>query len=304
MAVGIAALTILIIYRYYICQKNIFFTEYEGTYENEHTTIYKYNSRINAVIEIGSVQGKLQDCVINGDETYITGIIKDESFEIIRYDLDTKSIETLEAANKIASLTDNSVIKSKVLLYSGGDKIYVPYRDKNQDEKWLFYDLNTGQYDIVEGETSMSLTIHNGNMWYIADNGTMCTGTLYQYNLESKERNQIMESVSYDSVIMPETGLVAYTKGNSIKEIYLYDMKTQENSCIARGGWNTYYGDLLWTNSRWSDNGREFFFVKSFPGLFNESTERLMIYDVLTHRSRCIYKASMTTNNFQYVMKR
>lgn len=303
VTVGIIVLVVLIVYRYHIRQKNVFFLEYEGEYEKDYTIIYRYNSRINTVMEIGRVQGKLHDCVINSDETYITGLIyKEVSYDgvkIVRYDLVTGTVETLDAAEKIAALTDNHAGLVNSLIYNEGNKIFVNYKDENEDRKWLLYDLTTDQYDIVEGESGQFLTIHNNSLWYIADNGT-----LYQYDLESKEKTKIMASAQSDSVVMPEMGLVAYTKGLYNDKIYLYDMRTQEDSYIARGGWNTYYGDLIWTNSRWSDNGREFFYIKSFPGLFNESTERLMIYDVLTGSSRCIYMARMTTNDFQYILKR
>lgn len=297
---GIIDLTVLIVNLYYARQENIFFTEYDGTYDKECTTIYQYNSRINATVEIGKVQGNLNDCVINDEETFITGISKsdDEGFEILRYDLATKSVETLDAAKEIAALIDNTAMASKILLYSGGDKVFVSYIDNRDGIKWLFYDLNSGRYDICKGESGRCWTIHNGSLWYIS-NGAIC-----QYDMESKEKTPIAKAVFSDYVVMPETGLVAYTMGNSIKKIYLYDIRTQKSNCIARGGWNTYYGVLLWTNSRWSDNGREFFYVKSFPGFFNASIERLMVYDVLTCRSRCIYRSNMTTNYFQYVMKR
>lgn len=301
---GIIVSVVLIICKIYESQENIFFLEYENEYVKDDTIIYQYNSRNNTVVEIGRVQGKLQNCVINSDETYITGVICDEDFEIVRYDLVTGTVETLDAARKINTLTDNHAGYSNSLIYNEGNKIFVSFKDKNEDRKWLLYDLTTDQYDIDEGESIWFLTIQNNNLWYIADSEEWYRGPLYQYNLESKEKTKIMESAHYDSVVMPEMGLVAYTKGLYKKEIYLYDMRTQETSYIARGGWNTYFGDLDRTHSRWSDNGREFFYIKSFPGLFNESTEQLMIYNVITQSSRCIYKVKMTMHDFQYVMKR
>lgn len=122
---GIIDLTVLIVNLYYARQENIFFTEYDGTYDKECTTIYQYNSRINATVEIGKVQGNLYDCVINDEETFITGISKsdDEGFEILRYDLATKSVETLDAAKEIAALIDNTAMASKILLYNGASCI-------------------------------------------------------------------------------------------------------------------------------------------------------------------------------------
>lgn len=319
---GVIDLAIMSVYRYYVRQENIFFLEYENEYEKDDTIIYKYNSINDSVIEIGKMKGKLQDCVINKDETYITGVIYDEVYdegvEIVRYDLVNGTVETLDVVSKISALTGNKAGWYCSLIYDGGNKFFISFEDENGDEKWLLYDLTTDQYDIVEGEngTIWYLEIRDDNLWYIAYDWTLC-----QYDLETKERTKIMKSARYNSVIMPETGLVAYKKSLSnevmpemglmgyIKAlphegIYLYNTKTQKSSCIAWGGWNIYYGDFLWTDSRWSDNGREFFYIKSFPGFFNASTERLMIYDVLTHRSRCIYKVKMTLHDFQYVMKR
>lgn len=299
---GIIVSVVLILCKIFESQENIFFTEYEGEYEKDDTIIYRYNSKSNSVVEIGRVQGKLHDCVINSDETYITGLIyKEVSYDgvkIVRYDLATGAVETLDATEKIAALTGNHASLINSLIYDGGNKIFVDFQDKNGGIKWLLYDLTTDQYDIVTGQGVWSLTIHNNKLWYVVNSN------MYQYDLESKERTKIMESAQSDSVVMPEMGLVAYTKGLYNDKIYLYDMRTQETSYIAEGGWNTYYGELTWTNSRWSDNGREFFYIESFPELFNASTERLMIYNVITRSSRCIYKAKMTTHEFQYVLKR
>lgn len=319
---AVVDLTTLIVYRYYIRQENIFFLEYENEYEKDDTIIYRYNSRNNTVVEVGRVKGKLQDCVINSDETYITGVIYDEVYdvgvEIVRYDLDVGTVETLNVASKILALTGNMAGWYCSLIYDGGNKFFISFEDEKGNEKLLLYDLDTDLYEIVEGEngTIWYLDICDGNLWYIADDWT-----LYQYDLESKEKIKVMKPARYNSAVMPETGLVAYKKSLSnevmpemglvgyikalSKEaIYLYNMRTQKSSCIALGGWNTYFGDFLWTDSRWSDNGREFFYIKSFPGFFNASTDRLMVYDVLTHRSRCIYKVKMTLHEFRYVLKR
>ena len=298
MIAGIIVSVVLILCKIYESQENIFFTEYENEYEKDDTIIYRYNSKSNSVVEIGRVQGKLENCVINSDETYITGVIYDEVFEIVRYDLVAGTFEMLDAAEKIAALTDNHVGCSNSLIYDGGNKIFVTFKDKNGGRKWLLYDLTTDQYDIVTGEDIWSMTIHNNSLWYVANSN------LYQYDFESKEKTKIMKSAQSDSVVMPEMGLVAYTKDIHRKEIYFYDMRTQERYCVVEGGWNTVYGDLDWTNSRWSDNGREFFYIEYFPGFFNAATTKLMVYNVITRSSRCIYKAKMTMHEFQYVLKR
>lgn len=297
VAAGLIVSGVLLIHIFFGPQENIFFLEYENEYEKEDTIIYQYNSKSKTVVEIGRVQGQLQDCVINSDETYITGVIYDGDFEIVRYDLATGTVEMLDAARKIDILTDNRWYNTWI--YNEGNKIFVNYKDGNDRTKWLLYDLAADQYDIMDGEGAAIdyLTIYNDRLWYIADNGA-----LYQYDLERKEKTQMMESVHYGAAVMPETGLVAYTK-KCQKEICLYNILTKERSYISGGGWNIYYGDLEWTNSRWSDNGREFFYIEYFPGFFNAATTKLMVYDVIMHRSRCIYKVRMTGHEFRYVMK-
>ena len=301
VVVGIIVLGVLILFRIYRPQENIFFLQYENEYGKDDTIIYKYNSKSKTVVEIGRVQGRLQDCVINSDETYITGLIFGEGFEIVRYDLVAGTVESLDdAARKIDTLVGKSG-GSSPLIYSEGNKIFISLEGKNGDRKWLLYDLTTDQYDIVEAEDGVIqyLTIYDDKLRYIGKGRV-----LYKYDLEKKEKTQIMESVHSDAVVMPKTGLVAYTKDIHRKEIYLYDIGTQENRCITTGGWNICYGDLSWTNSGWSDTGREFFYIEYFPGLFNEATNKLMIYDVITQSSRCIYKEKMTVDEFRYVIKR
>lgn len=304
VTVGIVVAGALILFKIFEPQENIFFTEYESEYEIDDTIIYQYDSKNNTVTELGRVPGEFLNCVINRDETYITGVTDGGVFEIVRYDLIAGTTETLDAEEKIAALTDNNVGWDNSLLYDGGNKIFVSFEDESGKGKWLLYDLTTDQYDIVEEETIWFLSIHNNSLWYIADGVDWYHGSLYQYDLERKEKTKVMESAHYDSVVMPETGLVAYTKDIAEKQIYLYDMRTQESSCITDGGWNTFYGDLDETNSRWSDNGNEFYYIEYFPGLFNEATTKLMVYNVITHRSRCIYKVKMTAHPFRYVMKR
>lgn len=306
VAAVIIVLGVLLICKITEPQENIFFLEYESEYEKEDTIIYRYNATNKTVTEVGKVKGELQDCVINSNETCITGMVYGEVAEIVRYDLLTGAVETLDAARKIDTLTDNRAGWGNILIFDGGNKIFVGFIDEYDVKKWLIYNLKNDQYDIIEREDGVIsyLTIQDNKLWYIADSGYFDYGNLYQYDLEKKEKTKIMEHLSRDAVIMPNTGLVAYTEGTYRKEILMYNIMTQNTSYLVEGGWNTYFGQLLWTNSRWSDNGNEFFYVKSFPGLFHEATIQLMTYDVITHRSRCIYKVKMTTNEFRYVMKR
>ncbi|MDE6675674.1 MAG: hypothetical protein K2K19_12850, partial [Acetatifactor sp.] len=122
VTVGIIVLVVLILCKIFESQENIFFTEYEREHGKDDTIIYQYSSKNNTVVEIGRVQGELQNCVINSDETYITGVIHDEVFEIVRYDLVAGTVEMLDAAEQIAALTDNHVGASNSLIYNGGNK--------------------------------------------------------------------------------------------------------------------------------------------------------------------------------------
>ena len=207
----------------------------------------------------------------------------------------------MDAARKIDTLTDNRAGWGNILIYDGGNKIFVGFEDDIGNEKWLLYNMETDQYEVVESKDVVSnyLTVYDNKLWYITHKGI-----LYRYDLSSKEKIKIMEHLPTDAVVMPDAGLVAFTKDTQIEKIYLYNILTQKTLYMIEGGWNTYFGQLSWTNSRWSDNGNEFFYVKSFPGLFHEATIQMMTYDVITHRSRCIYKVKMTNHLFRYVMKR
>ncbi|MFG6358493.1 MAG: hypothetical protein K1W26_17000 [Acetatifactor sp.] len=301
VAAVIIVLGVLLICKITEPQENIFFLEYESEYEKEDTIIYRYNATNKTVTEVGKVKGELQDCVINSNETCITGVIYEEVAEIVRYNLLTGEVETLDAARKIDTLTDNRAGWGNILIYDGGNKIFVGFEDDIGNEKWLLYNMETDQYEVVESKDVVSnyLTVYDNKLWYITHKGI-----LYRYDLSSKEKIKIMEHLPTDAVVMPDAGLVAFTKDTQIEKIYLYNILTQKTLCMIEGGWNTYFGQLSWTNSRWSDNGNEFFYVKSFPGLFHEATIQMMTYDVITHRSRCIYKVKMTNHLFRYVMKR
>lgn len=190
-------------------QENIFFLENESEYEKEDTIIYRYNATNKTVTEVGKVKGELQDCMINSNKTCITGMVYGEAPEIVRYDLLTGTVEMLDAARKIDTLTGNRAGWGNILIYDGGNKIFVGFEDDIGNEEWLLYDLRTDQFETVESKDVVSkyLTIYDEKLWYITHKGIM-----YQYDLSTKERTKIMEHLSKDAVVMPETGLVAYTK--------------------------------------------------------------------------------------------
>lgn len=285
-------------------QQNIFFLEYENEYEKEDTIIFKYDQIKDEVVELGKVKGYFHDCVINEEESVITGIFSKNmtgtGYDVVRYDIAAGTTEYLNIEEIVNELTTGNAKEFIVaLVYDEGNKVLITYDDENEDKWWLFYDLITGEYDkILQEESRISdfITIHNNNLWYQSG------WSLYQYDLETQKKTKILDSFN-SAAVAPDTGLVAYTRDIGHKKIYLYDINTQRTKCIAGGGWNICYGDLSYTDAGWSNDGRQFFYIKSFPGLFNESTKRLMIYDVKTGNSHCIYKEDLTLHMFRYVRR-
>lgn len=169
----------------YKMQQNIYFTEYDMN----DTVIWKYGPIDEEVSEVGKLGGNFYQCVIDRDEAYITGLIydKDEQMtKLVRYEMATGRVEfqELEAYIKDAA---GVVAGEKILIYDGGNKFLVSYYDIKQDQMWLFYDLTTGQYDIVKGDThevDQFLGLYDGTLWYT----TFAGGTLCRYDLETREK--------------------------------------------------------------------------------------------------------------------
>ena len=129
------------------------------------------------------------------------------------------------------------------LLYNGGNKFLVSYDDENEHEMWLFYDLDTGQYDVIEGEeygTNQFLGVYNNTLWYVAFAG----GTLYQYDLDTGTKIKVLDSVT-SVAIKADIGKIAYTKNDNRKKIYLYDMNSKKTTHLTWTRWNTYYELLI-----------------------------------------------------------
>ena len=281
----------------YELQQNIFFTEYDLDVD---TTIFKYDSVKNEVAEVGKVKGCFYKCIVDSKETYITGLLYDfdeKKTGIACYDLTTREIIPYELPDTIDEIaaTDEWHIS---LLYNGGNKFLVSYDDENEHEMWLFYDLDTGQYDVIEGEeygTNQFLGVYNNTLWYVAFAG----GTLYQYDLETGTKIKVLDSVT-SVAIKADIGKIAYTKNDNRKKIYLYDMNSKKTTHLTWTRWNTYY-ELSRSESRWGDDGRMFFCVSSFPGLFGASEESLMVYDMKSGKQFCIYKVKNTLHQFRYV---
>lgn len=167
-------------------QQNNFFTEYNLDVD---TTIYEYDHIKNEVSELGKVKGCFYNCMVDSEEMYITGLLYDcdeKTTGIVRYDLNTGEIKSCELPDTIERITgtDKWYIR---MLYNGGNRFLVSYDDDNKNEMWLFYDIATGQCDIVEGEKHgivQFLGVYDNTLWYVAFAG----GALYQYDLVTKTK--------------------------------------------------------------------------------------------------------------------
>ncbi len=176
----------------------------------------------------------------------------------------------------------------------------ISYMDEDEDNKWLFYNFATNEYEIVEGEehgVSKFVAIDENDLWYVSDNGS----TLYKYDMKTKTVSIILDHI--DSVaVATNTGFAAYIKDTANrKKIHLYDISRKKTNCIASGGWNIYYGDLYDKKCRWSNDGRQFFYMQHFPTLFGARNIKFLIYDIKTHRSFCFYKEKNTLHQFRYI---
>ena len=282
-------------------QQNVYFTEFNIT--EEATTIFKYDPVKKQSLEIGRVKDYFHSCLINDEESYITGVLapglRTDSFEVIQYNLEDGSIEKKEFTEKVKDLTFGPTDFCRTLVYDDGNKILIGCTDEEGNEGWLFYDFETEQYNLIQDEKcggESFLTIHNGDLWYET------AGSLYRYNLETKSKTRIMKSTS-SLALAPDTSLVAYTKDIHRKKVYLYDLESGRNRCIAFGGWNIFYADLFFIEAQWSDDGRYLFYIKYFPKLFHSADRSLMVYDVKSGRSYCIYKELDTIHYFKYVAR-
>ena len=280
-------------------QQDIYFTEYNLKVD---TTILKYDSVKNETSKIGVVDGEFYKCVLNSDKTCITGLLYDsgeKKTELVRYDLSTGTLEDKGLA-KIMKDTADADEWENILIYDGGNKFLVSYLDGNEEEKWLFYDIATGQYGIVEGEhngTCEFVEIHDNILWYVAKKGC----TLYQYNLETQEKTKIMDSVE-GVAVNEDAGLVAYAKEKWDSKIYLYDIKHKITRLMAIAPkWYSFYADLFYTESRWSDDGRLLFYVKIFPGFAATSDVGIRACDPKSGRVFSIYEIKNTGHTFRFI---
>ncbi len=280
----------------YKMQQNIYFTEYDMN----DTAIWKYDPLREEVSEVGKLSGNFYKCVIDRDEAYITGLIYDKDEQVtklVRYELATGRVEFQELEAYIKDAT-GMVAGEKILIYDGGNKFLVSYYDIKQDQMWLFYDFITGQYDIVKGDThevDQFLGVYDGTLWYT----TYAERALCRYDLETREKTKVLDSV-HDASVNSAAGIIAYTKKNNSKMIYLYDMNSRRTKHLALMRWNTYYANL-YSESQWSNDGRLFFYVTSFIKFFNAADDSFMVYDYKSGKKFCIFKVRNTLHRFGYI---
>lgn len=253
-------------------QQNIYFMEWDSG--EEETIFYKYDYKDDEVVRIGIIEGKFRQCVINGNETCITASRYNGEFqERIQLDLTTGMVQIEDIGDRVNPIIENDVWNA-MLLYDEGNKMLISYKDKEGDEKWMFYDFLTEEYDIIEGiknTTGRFLKINDDELWYASGNGD-----LYQYNWKTNTSTKVLDSINC-AAVAPKVGLITYVeKGMQNEKIYLYNLNRKKVKCIIHGGWNTYYGDFFDKKGQWSNDGRYFFYTKSFPGLFSASNIRMM----------------------------
>lgn len=177
----------LLIANTYKMQQNIYFTEYDMN----DTVIWKYDPIDEEVSEVGKLSGEFSQCVIDRDEAYITGFLYEsigQSAKLVRYELATGMIESQELDDIMVNATGIGK-GNKILLYDGGNKLFVSYYEIKHGPMWLFYDLATGQYDIVKGDmckVDRFLGLYDGTLWYT----TYAGGTLCRYDLETREKTR------------------------------------------------------------------------------------------------------------------
>ena len=248
---------------------------------------------------LGKIEDELYHCVINEEETCITGLRDNgEFYELIRYDLDVGIVQIENIDKKTDPITGGSRWNA-LLLYDGGNRILIAYDDENGDEQWLFYDFSTEEYNIVEGrknKTYTFLAINDKEVWYAP-----FYGSVYRYNIKTGKSVNILDHVN-SPVVAADTGLVAYIEDSMHpKKIYRYNVNRNTIKCIAKKGWNISYGTLADNRGQWSKDGSCFFYVKYFPLLFDGANTSLMVYNTKNDRSFCIYKEWNTGNEFKYI---
>ena len=185
-------------------------------------------------------------------------------------------------------------------LYDGGNKILISYWDNEDDRHLLSYDMETGEsenVDIYGANKIYHIAINEQSLWYMDR-----YGSLDRYDWQTKEERWASNMpfspyYGYAVVVEPTTGMVAYKEDDAI---YVYDIDQDESSCIVAERRNIFYGNLR--GATWVSDGRQFCYVRSFGLLFNASIDSLMVYDIKSGKSRCIYRVyNNAYHDFQFI---
>lgn len=292
-------------------QQNIYFlkhtyTFYHGRMQNKDTVILKYDPVSDEVVEIGIVSGYFYNCIMDAEETCITGILRDNATRdryIVEFNLKDSTTQYKNIQEEIDDLVSNAV--REAMLYDDGNKLLVSYID-NAECKWILsYDLTTEKYEEVslgKDKTSAIMTFDGHMLWYISGD------TIYRYDWETQEKTKVLDSASVNSAsIALDTGLIAY-ENVDMDEIYLYDTNQGKSSCIVPYKQSTLYGNLSSNgkNAMWSRDSRQFLYIQyNFLYALNwrgRSVDvSMMLYDVESGRRRCIYEDKDTLCDYEYV---
>ena len=158
--------------------------------------------------------------------------------------------------------------------------------------------FETDEYDIIDGGKYHAvdfIEIDDDYLWYMSDENV-----LYRFDLEMKTELKILDSIENAAVAICNGNVTYMRPEMQGKKLYQYDGK--KSKCIAAGGWNLRYGSMLFDNeSLWSDDGKQFFYIKNFYTVFGAADKSLMVYDIESGKSYCIYKEKSTLHYFNYI---
>lgn len=195
----------------YELQQNIYFMEWD--YQEKITTFYRYSPEDDEVTKLESIEGKMEHCVVNKDETCITAIC--ENGECVWYDLVTGTLRTEEI--------DFLSGESAKFLYDGGNKLLINSGGSTGHERWTFYSLFSKSYYMEEYVTvedsgdkaDRFLAVNDNEVWYVSRQGT-----LYRYDWITDVRTEILDSFE-SAAVASDTGLVAYIEEEVRKVKYV-----------------------------------------------------------------------------------
>lgn len=293
----------------YKSEQNIYFWEYENNYDtsdtDKNTIIYKYDPLTDETVEIGRIQGYFNSCVINREETCITGLLCETSisadYQIFQFDLESGNFEKIEATNKINELVMGSKWENS-LLYDNGHKIFISYFDEKGDEYWLLYDLVSGDYEELKAVAKEAIStdyvmLYDNVLWYqeVSDDFVF---TLYQYDLGSRTKTKVDDDV-FAIAVAPEAGLRAYINDFPLNKIYLYDTNSNKESVVADGSIYRYNSLYFSDTGENTDDLQLYYIGYNDNGAIHDVS--LIVYDIKTGEKDRIYKVKDTSHLFEYI---